>query len=399
MKMEVGSSGIQKVLKEILPRTGKRNCYLEKIEVMKKVDGDKVKRPLLWVQVLIVAITLVSVAVAVLLGNQTHCEMRKMAIEQFNQQQLILARSAAASLEVYFKELTTELSSLAKLSGIQQMSPECLKYLQHTYWGFPPRTSIRLLDRNGYIRFIYPFDGWRGELIGRSYAKGILFQEVKEIGCLSVSKWIINEQDEARIRIAVPVYLTYKTETVRVGDETGIIVTSINPSKPDSDRFQGILVGSFDPHIIAQNLISPIVSGKTGYAWIINEDGIFIAHHEEGFIGRNALEVRREKNPEISFEAIEQIQQKMLAGDEGVGHYISGWHRGQKGEIEKTVAYTPVHINGKTWSIAVCAPVDEVEQIIHIAKRSALYTAGFVIPTLILGGFFFSITFYKIRSY
>ncbi len=362
---------------------------MKKDYIAKSVNKNKEKRPLIWLQVLIVAITITAVLVMIFFGSQTYRETRKMATEQFNQQQLILACSAANSIEAYFKELSSALSSLAKLPSIQQMTPECLQCIQHTYWGLPSRISIRLLDRNGKLQLIYPFEGWREELIGRDYSKEIFFQESKETKHISVSGLIINEQGELRIRIAVPVFLTSKLKYINIGNKTGIIVTPINPNKPETGRFQGVLVGSFDPQAIAQDIIFPIVSGKTGYAWILNEDGIFLAHHEDGFMGQNSFEVRTEKNPEISYEEIEHIQRQMITGKQGVDHYISGWHRGQKGKIEKLIAYTPVRVNGNLWSVAVCAPVSEVEEIIHITKRSEHYTLVFVILALIIGGAFF----------
>ena len=353
------------------------------------------KRSLLRQQVLIVAITLTAVAVVILLSRRAYHETREMATEQFNQQQLILARSAATGIEGYYKELSETLSSLAQLPSIQRMAPECLRCMQHTYWGFPPRTSLRLLDSDGLLRFIYPFDAWRGELVGRDYGGEAYFQEARETGRTSVSGLIINEQEETRIRIAVPVYLTHKTETIRIGDEAGITVTPIDPSEPGAGEFQGVLVGSFDLQTIGQDFISPIVSGKTGYAWLLNEAGIFLAHHEEGFTGRSGFEVRAEKNPDVSYKTIEQIQQRMMAGEEGVGCYVSGRHRGQIGEIKKLIAYTPVHINGNVWSVAVCAPVSEVEEIVQVTKRTEQYTLGFVILALTAGGLALFTTSYR----
>jgi len=134
---------------------------------MKKASNGK--RSWLWQQVLIVAITPAAVTVVILLGRRTYRETREMATQQFNRQQLILARSAAAGIEAYYRELGEALSSVAKLPGVQQMAPESLQCMQHTYWGFPPRTSIRLLDSHGVLRLIYPFGGWRGELVGRDY--------------------------------------------------------------------------------------------------------------------------------------------------------------------------------------------------------------------------------------
>ncbi len=359
----------------------------------KRISEDG-KRPPLLLQAMIGAITLVVVAGVIFLGSRTHRETRKLATEQFNQQQLILARSAAAGIEAYFQELIAELSSLAKLPGIQQITPEGLRCMQHAYWGLPSRTSIRLVDRNGRLRLIYPCEDWRGTLIGKNYGEKNYFREALETGRISVKK-VMNEQGEPRIRVAVPLYLTTRTKTVRIGDETGMIVTPIDPDNPESGKFQGVLAGSFDPRSIARKFIAPIGSGKTGYAYLLNEDGMFVVHPEEGFTGRNAFEVRAERNPDLSYEAAEQIHRKMMAGEEGAGRYLSGWHRGQRGRIEKLVAYTPVRMNGYTWSVAVCAPVGEVEAIIKGAKRTEWITLGLVILTLAIGGFFLLFLSYR----
>jgi len=348
------------------------------------LTGNKNRRkPSVWLLVLILFITLSSVAVVLFLSGRTYQEM---AIEQFNRSQLILARSVAAGMEDYFKELTSELSSLASIPEVQRMTPECLKYIQHAYRGFPKRTSVRRLDANGALHFIYPFTGWRGELIGRDYSAEDYFREAKETGWLSFSGLIVNEEGEPRVRIAVPVYQTHKTETVEVGGRQGVIVTPFDSSQPESGDFQGLLVGSFDPYLIAQDMISPIISGKTGYAWLLSEDGVFLSHFEKGFVGRNSFEVRKEINPEISYEAVERIQREMMAGKEGVGWYLCARHWEKRGEIEKLVAYTPILIDSHVWSLAVCDPVSEVEETIHAAKRCEQYTLVFVILALLAGG-------------
>jgi PAS domain S-box-containing protein len=77
-----------------------------------------------------------------------------------------------------------------------------------------------------------------------------------------------------------------------------------------------------------------------------------------------------------------------MAGEEGTGRYLSGWHRRRRGEIEKLIAFTPVHIDNLIWSVAVCAPVDEVENIVQIARRLNLFELVFVIIVMIVGGFF-----------
>lgn len=70
--------------------------------------------------------------------------------------------------------------------------------MQHEYWGFPVRTSIRILDENGILCPIYPFAGWRGELIGRDYSKEPYFQEAKKKSQNAIS-YLINEQGDKRV--------------------------------------------------------------------------------------------------------------------------------------------------------------------------------------------------------
>lgn len=335
---------------------------------------DDIRSPWMRIQVFIVFITAVAVALTAFLGYQTYQASRQAALGQFNEQQLILARSAAAGIETYFSEVRAALVSATKVRSIQLMTPTCLEYMQNMYLGFIPRTSIRRLDENGYLKCIYPSDGWREDLIGRDYEEDQYFRNARETGNVILSGITVNEMGENRIRMAAPVYTR-------------------GPGDDDDKVFKGILVVSFDLQSIADVFISPIVSGETGYAWLINQEGYFLAHYFEDFVGRSAFKVRKEKAPELSFESINDIQRGTLAGREGIGRYISGWHRGQTGRIEKLIAYCPARVVNQTWSVAVVAPTDEVDYILRSAGTTALNTfASIIIILLIAGGFTFFTT-------
>ncbi len=322
--------------------------------------------------VLIVTVTLAAIAAAVFLSYRDHRETLRLATTQFNQQQLILARSAATGIETFIAGMNDDLLALSVFPVVQRMEPGILDRMKALYMGTPPGTSSRRLDKNGILRFIYPNEGWRKELVGRNYSNEAFFQQAKETGDVVVSGVITNEVGERRVRVARPVYIE---------DEEG--------------EFNGVVICSFDSETLASLYVSPIVSGETGYAWLLNEDGIFLAHQHEGFVGKNAFEARTKRNPDISYEAINQIHQRMIAGEEGVGDYVSGWHREQTGEIKKLIAYTPVHVGNKIWSVAVCAPVSEVNGILFTARRSEWITLGFVILVLVIGGFALFITSHR----
>jgi two-component system, NtrC family, sensor kinase len=130
-------------------------------------------------------------------------------------------------------------------------------------------------------------------------------------------------------------------------------------------------------------------SGKSGYAWIIDGEGVFLYHPRPEFIGRDAFRVRRTENPDLSYLRINRIQRNnMLQGGEGTGWYTSAWHRGLTGQIRKFIAYCPIHVADaprQVWSVAVVAPVTEIEQAVQQLLRRQLLMQGLVILVIICG--------------
>lgn len=349
---------------------------LEKTETPKgrAYSYSKDRRPSTLLLVFVIILTLAAIITTIYLSDRNHREIVRLATEQFNQQQLILARSAAIGIEHFIADIEDDVLALSKLPVVQRMEYGTLENMEIVFGGIPPQTSSRRLDKNGVLRYIYPFEGWRQELVGGDYSQELYFQKAKETGKVVISSLIVNEVGERRIRLVMPVYIE---------------------NKKGEKEFNGVIICSFDPEILNTLYISPIISGKTGYAKLLNEEGTFLAHYEKEFIGQDAFKVRAEMNPEFSYDAINKIQRKMMAGEEGVDRYISGWHRGQRGKIEKLIAYVPVHVFDKIWSVAVCAPVEEVEWITNKAYLNELYILGFIIILLVSAGIFFFIVFYR----
>lgn len=335
-----------------------------------------IKRHSWWFQIIIISVTIIAISITSFLGIRTYNTTRQTAIEQFNQHQLILAKSTGAGIETYFNEIKAALVSATKVSPIRNMTPECLEYMQNMYLGFIPKTSIRRIDEQGVLRYIYPSYDWREELLGRNYGESPYFQKIKEKGLVILSGIVTNEVGEKRIRMYAPVYMPDNKDITK-------------------RKFKGLLIVSFDLRSIANVFISHIVSGETGYAWLLDQEGFFLAHNVDEFIGQDAFKIREKKNPELSFESINEIQQKVIAGEEGIGRYISGWHRGTTGRIEKLIAYSPVHVIDHLWSVAVVAPVIEVDHIIRTAGTQVLNTFAFIILFLILAGIFSSLSVYR----
>ncbi|MDD5724099.1 MAG: PAS domain S-box protein [Syntrophales bacterium] len=335
-----------------------------------------IKSPSWWIQIIILSVTTIAISITAFLGVQTFHVARQTALDQFNEHQLILARSAAAGIETYFSEVKASLVSATKVSAIQHMTPDCLEYMQNMYLGFIPRTSIRRLDEHGVLRFIYPSDDWRGDIVGRNYDAEPYFNRTKEAGHVTLYGITVNEKGEKRIRMSSPIYVKDDRDTQK-------------------KRFAGVLVISFDLRSVGDIFISPIVSGETGYAWLMDQEGYFLAHDVAEFVGQDAFKAREKRNPELSYESINEIQQKVMTGREGIGRYMSGWHRGKAGKIEKLIAYSPVYVLDQIWSVAVVAPVSEIDRIIRTAGVQALNTFAFIILFLVVAGIFSSLSVYR----
>jgi len=154
---------------------------------------------------------------------------------------------------------------------------------------------------------------------------------------------------------------------------------------------QGVMFSVVDIPRLVKNVTEKIRSGKTGYAWVVDKTGMFLYHPESDFIGKNAFTARQEREPYISFAAINEIMKdKMLKGQEGIGTYESGWHRGIEGHITKLIAYTPVKSGilsqEDVWSVAVAAPTTEVAEAVHAVYIRHLSAEGAIIAAMFIFG-------------
>lgn len=167
---------------------------------------------------------------------------------------------------------------------------------------------------------------------------------------------------------------------------------SVDESHPiATNKFSGVLIFVVDVTRLIGKITKGIGSGKTGYSWAIDKNGIFLYHPEMEFVGKNAFEARKERKPAISFARINEIQRKkMIKGEEGTSWYISGWHRGEEEEMKKLIAYAPINLDNKggnrIWSVAVVAPISEVEGAIHDIQFRQFMLEGVVILAIFSGG-------------
>jgi PAS domain S-box-containing protein len=329
---------------------------------------------------------LVLLSMVLFLGWMSTRKITEIVTEDFNQQQLMLAKHAASQIENSLELLKREMTLLSLSPAIQYSEKPALinrmniTFLSVKYEGV---IEIKLIESKSLKTFTV--------MEGTKCLTAPIGTEDKEF-----LQWASEEKNKGEILFTEITQCNDKDNSQKLIMKMVIPVwqISIDESHPvATNKFSGALIFTVDVTHLVSKITKNIHSGKTGYAWVIDNKGTFLYHEESSFIGQNAFEARKGRKPTISFTRINEIQrEKMLKGEEGKSWYISGWHRGVEGEIKKLIAYAPIKLKEKTesliWSIAVVAPISEVEGAIQTVHFQQMILQGVIIVIILLGGLF-----------
>jgi signal transduction histidine kinase len=298
------------------------------------------------------------------LGYSANKEIEKTVTDQFNRQQLILARKIAHDIRNHFSFLEPMLRRINYFRE-EREAKEPDGITAETASLFPPLRAWHVLavvhlDRKGRAILALSEHGFTD-----GAGLGIDYEEYR--------RWGIKPESRGKI-------LAGRTFRPEAGLFKGrwLMVMAVPTHRPatrhrgDSGyQFEGLSLMVVDPIGVAMRYAREVRSGETGYAWVIDHRGIFLSHYEPTFIGEDSFTVRQRKNPRIPYAQInEAVRKHLLKGEEGAGWYVSGWHRGVIHEMKKLFAYSPIFLSkeddtGNLWSVAVVAPETEVYGIIR----------------------------------
>jgi len=311
------------------------------------------------------AVFFVFLGTAVFVVYQNRGIMHEQINSDFNAQQLILAHQAASEIDADLEDIQVEITILKKLLV---KAPESAR--DEAMQAVVDRTRLKGLIEIGLANA-------DGEILAREPSSGPARPSSTEF--LQDCRW----DEEGHMVLGF----------LRLNEQS--TVTSILCSRMDSPEAEGsLLFARLDVSRLIASVTRPIRSGRTGYAWVIDENGVFLYHPDKEFIGKSAFEIREKRMPYVSFTQINRImKEQMFRGEEGAGVYVSGWHRGIEGEMTKLIAFTPVKTAALTprsmWSVAVVAPISEVAERVrlvytrHAAVEAALIASMFVFGLLI----------------
>ena len=339
-----------------------------------------------YFKVLVFVIMTLLLGAVFILGWRSSQQVKETVTEDFNQQQLVLARHVADQIENSLDSLKREIQLLSLSPAIQYSELPALKNrMENTFSSIKHQGTLE-------IRFIEK----KHQRVYHVSENHSCISEKPLADDMSFLEWAVKDDQKGKILLTSVALESFGDQLPKPHMKIMIPVwqVSVDDSHPvATNNFSGVLIFVVDASQLIKGITKEIRSGKTGYVWIIDENGMFLYHQEKTFIGQNAFEARKGKMSTISFARINEIQkEKMLKGEEGTSWYISGWHRGIEGEIKKLIAYTPIHLKqgnyNRIWSVAVVAPITEVEGAIHSIHFQQFILQGLIIFLILFGGLF-----------
>ena len=347
---------------------------------------------------LILPATVLLVLLYIVIGSLAYKasrELEEVVTDQFNQQQLILAGKIADDIRNHCQFLETALTTLSRHAGENWPEPPSRDFLHSTFELLKDWHVLSLgiapdgLD-NSLFESKRDISSWK--------EMGIDFPEV-EFG-----RWLDSDPENHTFFSR-----TFRPDQGPFAGNWVMIMARLLPlgfeDHSDPAASEHIPPAAFfvvDAMKISREYAHGVISGQTGYPWVINERGYFLYHIEDDFDGQNSFTVRHERNPDISYERINTlVSERLLRGEEGTDWYISGWHREVYTEMKKLFAFSPIIFSPGNieelhlWSVGLAAPMDEVWGLIQPIVVRQWFVAGLFLVGTTLG--LFALYFVSLR--
>jgi PAS domain S-box-containing protein len=292
---------------------------------------------------------LVVLSLIIILGQFFHQSLQEEMAGQFNQQQLLLAREVSMNIETFIDHVYRDLHVIARLPEINtiQRSNRCRAVAETITFNIQNDMiyTIRVVDRNGIVLYDTSAPGREGvDLSGTEYFQKARLLPKNEKLITDLMPGPAQNPDSKQFIVATPIY-----------HDTGGAVS----------RFDGVVLAVLSLDGITRHYLSPIKSGKRGYAWMMDSEGTLLYHPTQPqMVGKNLYRTDRSC---FACHRSFDTEKKMIEGPaETFGYYEA------PGGENKLAAFYTFQIARKSWLVVVSAPYSDVTALMQ--KSRLFYT-------------------------
>lgn len=254
---------------------------------------------------------------------------QKEMAEQFNRQQLIIAKTISSSISDDFEHLEEELKAFTRLIVDRGIGKKGLKRFVGDVFAEESENEgigLRVIGKSGEI--VYPSGlSMANATEYLAMVSNLKFQELLYIDQIA---------NERKVKIVTP---------LRKGG-----------------RFIGAILVEINLDMFNRKLFSQIKSGERGYAWMMDGSGALVYHPTEpAMVGKNIYNA-----DESCFQCHTSFKTEAMilkSPDVGFSSYVS-----PKGE-DKLIAFSRVSVSHMSWIVCVSIPYSEVIKSIQKSMR------------------------------
>lgn len=221
-----------------------------------------------------------------------------------------------------------------------------------------------VLDLDKYFKYAHDQIGEDYDLFFVAAPSGAILADSMD-GALRTKK--VNVKDRAYFKAAQEGEINIGPPIKSRASGKAVVVIAV-PLKTENGQFNGVFCSVLTLETLSNKLAS-IKFGETGYPYMINKEGIVIAHPKKEFLFK--LDFKTVKG-------MEEISQRMIAKESGVSPYVF------KG-VKKVAGFAHVPLTG--WSIGVTINHEELMAPVQKMVMYSLSAGGIVL--IIVGGFIF----------
>jgi len=308
---------------------------------------------------------LVVLSFIIILGQFFHQSLQEEMAEQFNKQQLLLAREVAMNIESFIDNTYKDILVISRMPEIQRINQSSQNRTVLEAMNFNIQNevlvSIRILNKHGIVIYDSASPGREGvDLSTTDY-----FQRARVL-----------PRSEKLITDLLP------STDPRPESKRFIIATPIYHHLPNVPvpEFGGVVLAVLSLEGITQRYIAPVKSGTRGYAWMMDSDGTLLYHPTQPqMVGKNLYQTGKSCfQCHKSFDT----EKKMIEGaQETFGSYEA------PGGENKLAGFYRFSIAHRSWIVVVSAPYSDVIALMQKSRRFySLLIVSIFFTTLLASG-------------
>jgi PAS domain S-box-containing protein len=287
----------------------------------------------------------------------TYRENKERVLKEFNSQQFALAKQASRSIESFFLYYEEELLFLSQLNFVSELNDQGKHLLSNFYNIHSDQIeAISFVDSNGILKYTYPLNE---SAIGSDVSNQEHVKTVLNTHKPTISDVFTSVQGYKAIAYHIPVI--------------------------SDDKYKGSLAILIPLDKLGKRFTENIITGKTGYGWVISKDGIELFNPITGQTGKPVKETYSK------FPSVLELLDLATKESEGTTTCLISSVADTPDLLSRTLtAFYRIPLGNTYWTIIIFTPEKEVFSILT-SFRNRLYI--FLVLIILTIAAYFYLTF------